>query len=376
MTLSHSSTAQQKTSLWRFGSIALCALVLCSCRCPKTTPFCPTLSQQSTKCPPAIATETLVESYAVPLQEIDQTWPEDEYVVDGGHSGPPMTVGSDWEINGLHVEDTIAHFDTLDGQTKIQPSNRVYIYSPRFAAVRKVVGLVQNEQKRSLADVDADIATAGHDDSQSATLNTQNIQAEHGRKANPPSEFLAKQDNRHVSVVDGPEACQDALLPYENMFVIRFGVMKEAEMARLAEGIAASRTWSGNESVQVILDETAATEVVSDQEAKTIYAVKLPKSNPKLRIIKVASTDTAKQGEIVYFTLRFDNVGNEVIGNVTLLDNLSPRLEYVPKSSRCSLDVDFSTERNESGSLLLRWDFKKPLEAGKGGVIRFQIRVR
>ena len=38
---------------------------------------------------------------------------------------------------------------------------------------------------------------------------------------------------------------------------------------------------------------------------------------------------TAQPGEEVEFTLRFDNVGDRVIGNVTIIDSLTTRLEYV-----------------------------------------------
>ena len=40
----------------------------------------------------------------------------------------------------------VAHFDTLDGRTVVQPSNPVFMYSPRFSSVRQVVSLVANDQ--------------------------------------------------------------------------------------------------------------------------------------------------------------------------------------------------------------------------------------
>ena len=50
------------------------------------------------------------------------------------------------------------------------------------------------------------------------------------------------------------------------------------------------------------------------------------------------------------FTLRFDNCGDQPIGNVVIVDSLSTRLEYVPDSAECSLDAKFSTQPNEGGS--------------------------
>ena len=64
-------------------------------------------------------------------------------------------------------------------------------------------------------------------------------------------------------------------------------------------------------------------------------------------MVKVASTPFAKPGEEVDFTIRFDNIGNQPIGNVTILDSLSTRLEYVPQSAQCSVEAKFSTQPNE-----------------------------
>jgi hypothetical protein len=61
---------------------------------------------------------------------------------------------------------------------------------------------------------------------------------------------------------------------------------------------------------------------------------------------------------------------------VTIVDNLSARLEYVPDSAKSTLETDFFTEANESGSLVLRWEIHDPLEPGDGGVLQFKCMVR
>ena len=92
--------------------------------------------------------------------------------------------------------------------------------------------------------------------------------------------------------------------------------------------------------------------------------------------MKLASTEFAAPGETVAFTLRFDNVGDEVIGNVTIIDNLTTRLEDVADSAECSLPAEFSTQPSESGSLVSRWEITNPLQPEELGVIRFRCRVR
>ena len=91
---------------------------------------------------------------------------------------------------------------------------------------------------------------------------------------------------------------------------------------------------------------------------------------------KSASTDSALPGEEVEFTLRFDNVGDRVIGNVTIVDNLTTRLEYVADSQKSSVKADFSTQPNEGDSVVLRWEIAEPVQPGEGGVLQFRARVR
>jgi uncharacterized repeat protein (TIGR01451 family) len=125
----------------------------------------------------------------------------------------------------------------------------------------------------------------------------------------------------------------------------------------------------------VLLDNRQAVAHVGVQTAGTVYLLVEP-NNPKLRLVKLASTDAAHPGEEVEFTLRFDNVGDRVVGNVTILDSLATRLEYVEGSQKCSLDAQFEARANDGESLKLRWQITEPLKPGQGGVIQFRCRVR
>jgi len=95
-----------------------------------------------------------------------------------------------------------------------------------------------------------------------------------------------------------------------------------------------------------------------------------------LRVTKIASKIAARAGEDVEFTIRYDNLSGKKIGNVTIIDNLTRRLEYVPESSESSLKANFINERNEVDSLMLRWEIIDPVEPHSGGLIRFKCRVR
>ena len=52
------------------------------------------------------------------------------------------------------------------------------------------------------------------------------------------------------------------------------------------------------------------------------------------------------------------------------------RFEYVPGSSRADRSVTFTTQENEAGSKVLRWQVNGPLLPGQSGMVSFQVRIR
>ena len=109
--------------------------------------------------------------------------------------------------------------------------------------------------------------------------------------------------------------------------------------------------------------------------AQQIIHVESDGKGSVLRVTKVASKIAAELGEEVEFTIRFDNLSSKPVGNVTLVDNLTGRLQYVPGSAECSLKATFIEKKNEGGSLLLRWEVTDPVKPFKGGIIRFKCKV-
>jgi len=373
---------------WRLFVVAMGVLILSACRGPLQTAAidspcpalpCPTLPCPAQNCPAQACPADMMMApgmAAFPRSGNCRAWANDEFLVDGGDFDPQVQVRPDWEVLGLTPEETVAHFDTIDGQTIVEPSNRVCIYAPRFCAVRKVEGVVQNEQSDRLGDVNKQVRLVRCDEVQEPISSKQHIQPIRNASTRPPLAFLSKQGDGAVSMAIGPKAFQDAFQPYENIKVIRTGLIDLAESAWLAQGRDAAITWSDVQAVQIILDRKTAQTDVGVQDAQVTYTVDQPPANPKLRLIKIASTKTAKPGDTIDFTLRFDNVGNQVIGNVTVIDNLTTRLEYVANTAQCNLPADFIVKKNTVGSDILRWELKDPLAKAAGGIIRFKCRVR
>ncbi len=67
------------------------------------------------------------------------------------------------------------------------------------------------------------------------------------------------------------------------------------------------------------------------------------------------------------FTIRYDNVGDRSLTDVTITDNLTPRLEYVEDLRHQRPGRTLDTVDNGEGSKILKWAFDKPLEGRTGG---------
>ena len=139
--------------------------------------------------------------------------------------------------------------------------------------------------------------------------------------------------------------------------------------------VQAAVTWNGDQAAQVVFSNQQAVAVVGLKQPGIVYQTDEPNS-PRLRLVKLASTYHALPGEEVEFTLRFDSIGDQVIGNVTIVDNLTTRLEYVPNSAKSTVDAGFSAVPNGAGSTVLRWEIKDPVKPGEGGVLQFRATVK
>lgn len=303
-------------------------------------------------------------------------WAPDEYICDGGDANLAAAVTRDRQVAGLDQEDTVAHYDTKDGHTCVEPSNRVCLYAPRFAAVRKVTGLVQHEQHEGSAGVVRPVGPVENGTRELATSVLQPVQPRGQQSLKFGQTFRERTRGVGMENAQALAVAANELLPYEDFQALRRGQLDNTQKARLAALLQAAVVWSHDQAVQVVIDNVQAVEMSKDVAAESVHTYEMPPGKSRLCLAKCASTAAAQPGDIVQFTLRFENAGEQLIKNVTILDNLSSRLELVPDSQQCSLPAQFSTTANEGESLILKWVIQQPLEVGEGGVIHFQCRVR
>lgn len=298
-----------------------------------------------------------------------------EYLFDGGDRWPSVKVHADGEAVGLQPEDTVVHYDTERDGTCVEPACRAMVYAPRFAAVRKVATPLQGDLALGpRAAMQPEGPGAVRERLPSPMLNQKQKIA---REATVGVIEGFRDRNRGVLVDKAvpPMRLDEAFKPYEDMQLIREGILDETDRFKLQRFVAAANVWGSNEEVEVLIDgQPAAIQVnVGKAQETVVYEIE---GKPQVRICKVASQQMAAPGDEIDFTIRVDNVGERDVKNVVVLDSLAPRLEYVVDSQQSSVKTEFQAVENEVGSHKLEWKFVDGMKPGDGAFIRFRCKVR
>ncbi|MFT5301430.1 MAG: putative repeat protein (TIGR01451 family) [Mariniblastus sp.] len=309
-------------------------------------------------------------------QNFDPNAGRDEYVYDGNDRGAKVQVDRSWNYQGLNTEDTVGHFDTLDGQRIVTPSNRVAIYAPRFGAVRRVNGVFNARKKTQLVALEEQTPTAHAKGKDVSSTSKQHLALKRFEATKRASGFVDRTRGVVADAVVHLFGSKSNYSPYENLTLIRTGKMANSETARLRLGMQSAGVWKSDLGLRVFAKGISPIIVNDITALQELVHVETEEGSAVLRVTKIASKIAAKTGELVEFTIRFDNLSSKQIGNVTIIDNLTRRLEYVPNSATSTLKADFVNQRNDGGSLMLRWEILEPLDPQQGGVVRFQCRVR
>lgn len=301
----------------------------------------------------------------------------DEYLCDGGDREWPVHYYED-ERHGLDTEDTVAEFTDHKGKERTSKSNKVCVYSPRFASVR-TVSLPHEEG--TIVEVAKAEHTAGGTELRtrlSATLKNKNVAvggvAMRSRASGLDNEVVTDTTTQRQR----PHMHDKVLNLFQDLVFIQSGTLEQGDLARLGLGIQAAQNWS-REQYPVIQGKAEKVNIgLSEIRATALTVVDDLKSDKPgaLRIVKVADKDTAEVGETVTFTIRYDNLGPREVTSVRIVDNLTPRLEYIEDSATSDRAGKLVVQDNGEGSLVLIWEFDESLPEHTGGTVTFQARVR
>lgn len=298
-----------------------------------------------------------------------------EYIFDGGDQQSRVAIKKDWTAAGVDPTDTVIYYETLDGKVCVRPSNRVPIYAPRFGAVRQVAGVVLAARSAGTGRILAPVTANAFRESDLVG----NLNGPLAPQAEQQVGMLDRfQENRRgVPIAQSvpPKRYSSAQKAFESIEFLTTGMMLDHEIPVIGRILANARTWYTPESLGVMIDGQAAGLVVDAKRAQDVHVYEMP-DRCAMRICKGASHTIANSGDIVSFTIRFDNVGPKPLGNAVILDSLSPRLEYIDGSQQSSIAAKFSSTPNEAGSATLQWEIESAIKTNEGGVISFDCLVR
>ncbi len=190
--------------------------------------------------------------------------PTDEYLCDGGDFQTPAGVRHDWQVEGVEQEDTISHYDTLDGRVIVKPSNRVCIYAPRFNAVRRVENLVVNNHRVGPGGIidEMGLVAAGRVDEATTSLEQLAPIASLGDQ--PANLFRARVQAGAIRTRLAAADLETFLAPQMALEVVKVGIIDNSEKPRLAKAIVSAYQWASDVSAQVTIDGKQAAPSKSD----------------------------------------------------------------------------------------------------------------
>ena len=301
----------------------------------------------------------------------------DEYLCDGGDRALPVHYDS-YNRLGLDTEDTVAEFTDHTGKNRVRASNRVCVYAPRMASVRTVSRPYEDSHLNRTADVGH---TAGTNAMHTRLKPSLHVKQEmtgrvlvRSRAGGLESEQLQGDISQTKRLV-----VHDKLINvYQDLNFVQFGSAEHSDAARLNFGIQAGLVWSREEYPVIAAKTDSAMEGVYEAHVATIVGIDDKKSDEpgNLRVVKLADKNTALPGDVIEFTLRYDNLGANAVHHVRIVDNLTPRLQYVDDSATSDRDGRLVVQDNGEGSLVLVWELTEPLQPKAGGVVTFKAKVR
>jgi uncharacterized repeat protein (TIGR01451 family) len=301
---------------------------------------------------------------------------QEEYLFDGGDRDHPVHY-DDFNRLGLDTEDTVVEYSDHTGKHHVKKTNRVAVFAPRFGAVRsvsqpstgvavdKLAGSVEARNSSGLRN-----RTVPIDNSQRDSLSGIRVRS---RVSGVDTEAA------HTGVQQRTTAAEHTNLNnvFEELAFLRTGQFLETEEARISYGIGAALIWSQKLSPVISAGTSAGQEVyASFQPQEMVGHEDQRKTKGDLRIVKLADKKVAHPGDMLTFTIRYDNVGERELHNILIVDNLTPRLEYVDDSAGSDRAGRLVVEDNQEGSLVLKFELSEPLPGGEGGVVTFQVKVR
>lgn len=309
----------------------------------------------------------------VPLPVCEpQIW-ADEYLCDGGDRGLPVHYHGR-EIAGLETEDTVAEFTDHRGERHVRPSNQVCLYAPQFASVRSSTMPELGLQIDRAAGAHDGRATGALESRHAARMEQQNDQPVGIDVRSRVSGLDRLMSTDAMSQVAAAINHVKLINLFEDRSFFRRDQLDQTQELHLAYGLQSAVEWTRDQNPVILAADAGGQEVTAHFKVEEYIGIE-DKCPGDLRIIKLADKHVAHPGDVVTFTLHYDNVGERELTSVRIIDNLTPRLEYIEGSADSDRDGKLDVTDNGEGSLVLTFELAEPLPGKSGGTVTFQARI-
>jgi len=299
----------------------------------------------------------------------------DEYLLDGGDRGLPVHETPSHR-EGLDTEDAVAEYRDTKGNPHIVPTNRVAIYSPRFGNVGTSTNLESGiAVTGSLAAVDLRRGegmrnrTAVSDHEQRLPLESMRTRSRADGFENQQREAAAHQSTLLSQNFDLAGTIEDV----QNL---KAPEMRQALRAKIAKMRQNAISWTRDEFPIIRATVAGAEQVTIKYAPSEMVGIDDRRKPGRIEIVKLADRQTALPGEIVTFRIEYENVGDLPLSEINIVDNLTPRLGYVPDSGVSSRAAVLGVTDNGEGSVILSWKLNDALPGKTRGFVTFKARVR
>lgn len=299
----------------------------------------------------------------------------DEFLCDGGDANLPVHYDRTFRY-GLEPEDTVGEWSDPAGGHHVTPSNKVCVYAPRFGEVRtinapvgetKVDRLISANEVRHGAGLDA--RTYLDTEVQKTKLDATRVRSRaSGLETDNAVSGFEQATGIALNLKDTP--------PFVDSAFLHRGELTRGQEAFLAKQIQAAVVWTRTEYPIIAATDVSAQEVHAEFRPSEIVGLEDMNKPGHLRIVKLADKAAAAQGEVITFTIRYDNLGDKPVHHVRIIDNLTPRLELVEGSGTSDRAGRLDVEPNGEGSFVLTFIVDDPLPGKTGGTVTFKARVK
>jgi uncharacterized repeat protein (TIGR01451 family) len=324
---------------------------------------------------PANCPDVFAAGPAIDGDEASPTKYPDEYIFDGGDRAYPIT-RDNMEFRGIDTEDTIAEYKDHEGRPRIKKSNRVAIYAPRFGSVVTISGpnaetTVNKVSGHMVAQRGVGLRSRESTDEEHQNLATVRVQTRsraNGLGTEVGVDSLKKEVNREVGV--------SVMNTHQSRSQLRRSEFQENLKASSTRGRLFAENWTRKEFPVLEGHASSATQTVTLKVQAEFVGLEDNGKRGDLRLTKTADRGAANVGDLITFTIHYENRGDKELRNVVIIDNLSPRLEFDPDSVTTDRPGKNTAEDNEEGSVILKFLLDGPLPGRTKGSITFQARVK